>query len=100
MALRYDARDAIRCNAVAPEHAFEAEENKQLQRKECIEIYSVAQFNELAYDYPRLERVMDLVKQLLKNKPRLYLTLFFEEIKCSKCQDSLKFLEGFVLVNE
>lgn len=90
----------MRCNATAPEHNFEAEGYGQLQRKECIEIYSVAQYNELANEYPRLERVKDLVKQLLKNKPRLYLTLFFEEIKCATCQDSLVFLEGFVLVNE
>jgi hypothetical protein len=90
--------ELMRCNAIEPKHNFQAE--GQLQRKECIEIYSTAQFNGLVYDYPRLGRVKDLVHQLLKNKPRLYLTMFFEEIKCATCQDSMVFLEGFVLVNE
>jgi hypothetical protein len=87
----------MRCNAIAPEHFLEEE---VAQRKEVIEIFSIGQFDDLRRTYKRLDRVQDLVSQLLQNKPKLFLTLFFEEIKCVTCSQTLVFLEGFVLVND
>jgi hypothetical protein len=92
----------IRCNAIAPENA-EVEHTQTTDgttRKEVIEVSSIGQFNELRREYPRLDHIMNLVFQLLQTKPRLVLTLFFEDIICSTCESAICVLEGFVLVNE
>jgi hypothetical protein len=92
----------MRCNAIAPQNA--QVEHTQIgdgtTRKVVIEVSSIGQFNDLRIVYPRLDHIMNLVVQLLQLKPKLVLTLFFEDIICSTCQTAVCVLEGFVLVNE